>query len=264
MIRRSTLLPKQGKHVTRSSAAPPEPRPSKEELEYAVLQANLIKLEAETAEIAERLADRLTERTVSEASHYSNRTIHFSDQVDFMSQKWAIRQLAEMWRQSKEPVEIWFHSPGGDVFSGFALYDYIQDMRADGIHVTTVAIGMAASMGGILLQAGDHRVMTEHSWLMIHEPGGGFAGSSSAIKDRSELLEKIETQANEILVARSKLTVDELLDRSRRRDWWLDSELALEHGFIDEIRRGPGFEPAPVELAKVKPIRREYRLKKVV
>lgn len=230
---------------------------TKVELECKVLEATLTKTEVETAEIAERLADRMTARAVSESSHYSARIVHFSDVVDYASQRWAIKQLAEMWRQGTDPIEIWFHSPGGDVFSGFALYDFIQQMRSAGIHVTTVALGMAASMGGLLLQAGDHRVMTDHSWLMIHEPGGGFSGTTSAIKDRSELLERLERQGNDIIVSRSRLTHEELEDKSRRKDWWLDASEALQYGLIDEVRSGP--EPEPVALAEVKPLRRRSK-----
>ena len=156
-----------------------------------------------------------------------------------------VHAAAEFARLSSDPIEIVFHSPGGDVFSGFSLFDYILKLRGDGIQVTTSCYGLAASMAGLLLQAGDVRVMSPHSWMMIHEVGSGVIGKLSAVRDEQELLERIERDGLAVLAERSHLTVDEIQERSRRKDWWLTAEEALELGFIDEIRPQPAGAAAP-------------------
>lgn len=213
-----------------------------EQLQRTKLISEIEKLREETDELADR-------REASSTSQYNNRVIHFVDVVEWKSTRAAITQLAEMVRASEDPIEIIFHSPGGDVFSGNALFDYIQMVRETGVKVTTVALGGAFSMAGILLQAGDHRVMTPNSWLMIHEVGSGLSyGTTSSFKDEVELLSRLEKAGNAILASRSTLTVKEIEDRCHRKNWWLNAEEALKFGFVDEIRPLPA--PTPITASK--------------
>ena len=206
------------------------PDSSKEDLERAKLLADIQEVQARTRDI-------LGKQAFEASQQYHNRVIHFNDIVEYRSCAKAITQLSELARQSTEPVEILFHSPGGDIFSGWGLFDYMQLLRSSGIWVTTVVLGGAFSMAGILLQGGDWRVMTPHSWLMIHEAGmTNLTGTTAGLKDDVDLLKRIEMQGNEILAERSGLPVSEIEAKTNRRNWWMSSDEALEKGFIDEIR----------------------------
>jgi ATP-dependent Clp protease protease subunit len=132
-------------------------------------------------------------------------------------------------------IQIVFNSPGGEVTSGLALYDFILSLRADGHHITTTSLGMAASMAGILLQAGDTRSMASEAWLLIHEASFGVSGSFGDVEDRVKWIERIQDRILDIFAARSNLTKGQIKRRWHRKDWWLSSDEALTLGFIDEI-----------------------------
>lgn len=153
------------------------------------------------------------------------------------------RMDAEKPAAEKTPLEIWFYSPGGSVIDGMALFDYIQQVKAMGHHVTTGCMGYAASMAGILLQAGHRRVMGRESYVLIHEVAAGAAGKIGEIEDTVEFLKKIEDRVLDIFAERSKgsgcekpLSKKQIANRWRRKDWWLTSEECIKHGFVDELR----------------------------
>ncbi len=139
-----------------------------------------------------------------------------------------------------EPLRIVIDSPGGSVIDGLHLYDAIQELRATH-HVTTVGMGMAASMAGILLQAGDVREMSANAYLLIHEVSSGASGTVTAMRDETQFLEALNSRGMDLLTARSTMTTEEVLDKIARKDWWLDADAALEYGFIDTINYGPAF-----------------------
>lgn len=131
-------------------------------------------------------------------------------------------------------LNIVIDSPGGSILDGLHLYDAIQHMRNEH-YITTIGMGMAASMGGVLLQAGDLRVMSRNAFLLIHEASAGAAGKVSEIKDRAAFVARLQDKVAAILAERSTMSVEEIIERMDRRDWWMDAEEALELGFIDEI-----------------------------
>lgn len=133
-------------------------------------------------------------------------------------------------------IEIVFNSPGGSLVDGMALYDFIQLIRSKGHKVTTSTLGMAASMAGILLQAGDVRVMGSQSWLMIHEASFGAGGKIGEVEDVVEWVKMVQERILDIFAARSTMTKPQIRSKWKRKDWWLDSDAALAAGFIDEIR----------------------------
>lgn len=139
-------------------------------------------------------------------------------------------------KEKKSPIEIVFQSPGGEVIPGMALFDVIQQVRAAGHHVTTATIGYAASMAGILLQAGDVRVMGAESYILIHEISAGAMGKTSEIEDELAFLKKIQGRVIAIFVKRSNLSKAVIERKWRKKDWWIDSTEALKIGLVDEIR----------------------------
>jgi ATP-dependent Clp endopeptidase proteolytic subunit ClpP len=171
----------------------------------------------------------------------------FSGQVDKSTTSACIKTLTEWMRI--EPgceIEIVFNSPGGSVIDGMALFDYIQTVRRNGSKVTTSTIGYAASMAGILLQAGDERVMGRQSWLMIHEASFGAGGKIGEVEDTVEWVKRVCGRIVDIFVERcqnaetadprKRLTKARFIAGWRRKDWWITSEEALAMGLIDAIR----------------------------
>lgn len=141
-------------------------------------------------------------------------------------------------RDPGKPMTILLNSCGGTCIDGIALIDYILMLRSIGHHVTIIALGEAASMGGIILQAADWRVMGATTELLIHEVSDEQLGSRTVswIRDKHAYLLKLQRRQNEILAGRSTLTALEIEQRAEGRDWFLDAHEALELGFIDEIR----------------------------
>jgi ATP-dependent protease ClpP protease subunit len=136
----------------------------------------------------------------------------------------------------KKPFTIQLYSPGGGVIPGFALIDYITGLRADGHEVNTECYGYCASMGGVLLQAGGHRTMSKHSYLMIHELSSMEIGKISELEDEVKFSKRLYDRCLALLAERSSLTPKEIERKAKRKDWWIDAQEALDLGFCDEVR----------------------------
>jgi ATP-dependent Clp endopeptidase proteolytic subunit ClpP len=224
--------------------APSAAEEAKTEAETAKIRAELAKLEAETRKAtaeAEQAEIDLAEARDKERSRKAADTFHhtyaFNAVVAESSVRTCMNRLAE-WSRN-EPgcaIEIVFNSPGGNVIDGFALFDYILMLRSAGHHVTTTGLGMAASMAGILLQAGDKRVMGSEAWLLIHQGSFGAVGSVGEVEDTVEWVKRIQRRILAIFAARSNLSEAQIARRWHRKDWWLSSDEALKLGFIDEVR----------------------------
>ena len=139
-------------------------------------------------------------------------------------------------RHPKCDIEIVFSSGGGSIVDGFVLFDFIQELRGRGHKVITGSLGMAASMAGILLQAGDHRWMGHQAWMMIHRAAFGVIGKTFEIEDHTAWIKRIEDRILGIFEKRSKLTRLKIKRNWDRKDWWISSDDALELGLVDEIR----------------------------
>lgn len=135
-------------------------------------------------------------------------------------------------------ITVVLNSAGGSVMDGLHLSAAVRFARMQGHRVTIIAFGYAASMAGILLQAGDVRVMSAESWLMIHEVAFSAAGKIGEIEDTYRFGERLKQQAADIFIERSggKLTAEVLRENWTRKDWWLSPAEALELGLIDEVR----------------------------
>lgn len=213
-------------------------------VEVAKIEAEKAKVEAETKLLRLRYqtdAIYLRQKQADEedrgASDFANLVYLFDSEVTSNSARIARDTLMQWHRRFPDaPIEIVFASPGGSVFSGWMLYDTIRFLSRNGHKITTVAQGYAASMAGILLQAGDVRVIGHESYLMLHEVSTMALGKGSEIMDEAKLCERLTRQAALIFAERSNLTVEQIEDRLSRRDWWLNAQEALDLGFVDEIR----------------------------
>jgi len=190
--------------------------------------AHAKKTEIETRELERRYEE-------FQAGDQFNRVYRFTESVTEKSVAECMDTLSRWARLNKDPIEIIFFSPGGNIIEGMALFDFIQGVKAQGIVVTTGATGMAASMAGILLQAGNHRWAGEQSWILIHRPSTAAMGSLFEIEDTLEWSKRLEERCINILTSRSKLTKKDIEEKWERKDWWLTSEEALEAGLVDEV-----------------------------
>lgn len=135
-------------------------------------------------------------------------------------------------------LRIEFNSGGGSVLDGLELFDAIREASDAGHRVTTYIGGLAASMAGILVQAGDERLIGRNSWLHLHEVSTGAIGKASDLMDEAELAKRLTLQACEIYADRSpkkKVTAEKVHKLMERHEVWLSPEEALEYGFVDSI-----------------------------
>ncbi len=138
--------------------------------------------------------------------------------------------------ESEDPdkdINLYVNSPGGSVSAGLAIYDTIQYIRPD---VATICIGMAASMGAVLLAGGakNKRTALPNSRIMIHQPWGGVQGTATDISIQAEEILKTKKRLNEILSFHTGRTVEQV-SKDTDRDKYLSSEEAKEYGLIDNI-----------------------------
>lgn len=229
----------------------------KEERHRLELQG--LKAAAEAAKSSATLADIQAKREqrlekIELAQDVYHFTYSFSDPVSARTVRECINTLSNWERQADKSLEITliFDSPGGSVIDGMHLFDYLTLLRSRGHVIKTVALGMAASMAGILLQAGTTRTMGNESYLLVHEVSFGAGGKIGEVEDEVAFVKKIQKRVLDIFadraakayIARGDATEEqyEALFRSRRarfaknwerKDWWLDSQEAYAEGLID-------------------------------
>jgi ATP-dependent Clp protease protease subunit len=147
-------------------------------------------------------------------------------------------ETLDMWsrREPASAMQLVFCSPGGSVFAGFALYDFIQELRTRGHYITTKTLGMAASMGATLLQAGDDRVISKNAYMMLHEISSGAQGTLTDVEDEVALLKRLQKRNVDLLCARSELTPSKATSLIKRKDCWIDADEALKLGLADRIQ----------------------------
>ena len=206
------------------------------EAERRKLAAEALAAEAEAEARRLKLEHERYSHAVTLAADERHRVYHFDSPVGASSAKSCMTTLTTWHRIDPQcEMTIVFSSPGGEIFAGMALYDHISQLKRAGHRITTVARGYAASMAGILLQAGDERVMGPEAYLLIHEAAFGAAGKIGEVEDTVELVKKIQSRILDIFAARSRMSKAQIQRRWRRKDWWLDSSEALRLGFVDRI-----------------------------
>ena len=197
-------------------------------------EARKIAAEADREEI--KLAADRRIIAIDLSSDRFHQVYHFDSPVSDLAVKICMGQLTEwhrLYRGAK--IDILINSPGGDTIAGFALFDYILHLREEGHEIVTTALGMAASMAGVLLQAGTTRVMGRDAWLLLHEGSFGAIGSMGAVEDQIEWIKKMQNRILDIFASRANISKEEIAGRWKRRDWWMSADEALEYGLIDKI-----------------------------
>lgn len=134
---------------------------------------------------------------------------------------------------SRSDVQIYIHSPGGEVYSGLGIYDTMQYVSMD---VATICTGMAASMAAVLLCAGEKgkRTALQHARVMIHQPLGGIGGKASEIEISINEIRKLKDELYTIISEHSGQPIDKV-SRDSDRDYWMRAAEAKEYGMIDEV-----------------------------
>ncbi len=134
---------------------------------------------------------------------------------------------------ASKDIQIYINSPGGSVYAGLGIYDTMQFIKPD---VATICTGMAASMGAVLLCAGEKgkRSALPHSRVMIHQPMGGAQGQASDIEITAREILILKEELYRIIAKHSEQTYEKVYEDSDR-DYWMKADKALEYGMIDEI-----------------------------
>jgi len=134
---------------------------------------------------------------------------------------------------SNKDIQIYINSPGGSVYAGLGIYDTMQFIKPD---VATICTGMAASMGAVLLCAGEKgkRSGLTHSRVMIHQPLGGAQGQASDIEITAREILKLKEELYQIIANHSGQSIEKVHDDSDR-DYWMKADEAKKYGMIDEI-----------------------------
>lgn len=162
------------------------------------------------------------------------RIIFLADEVNDQTASLVVAQL--LFLESEDPnkdIQLYINSPGGSVTAGMAIYDTMNYIKCD---VSTICIGMAASMGAFLLSSGakGKRLALPNAEVMIHQPSGGAKGQATEIRIVAENILKTKKKLNEILAANTGQTVEKIAEDTER-DNFMSAEEAKAYGLIDEI-----------------------------
>ncbi len=163
-----------------------------------------------------------------------DRIIFLSDEVNDVTASLVVAQM--LFLEGEDPtkdINLYINSPGGNITSGMAIYDTMQYIKCD---VSTICIGMAASMGAFLLASGapGKRFALPNSEIMIHQPLGGMQGQATDIKIHADRIIKIKNTLNKILSERTGKPL-EIIEKDTDRDNFMTAEEAMEYGLIDKV-----------------------------
>ena len=164
----------------------------------------------------------------------NDRIIMLCDQVNDATASLVVAQLLYLESQdSEKDISLYINSPGGSITAGMAIYDTMQYIKCD---VSTICIGMAASMGAFLLSSGakGKRISLPNSEIMIHQPLGGTQGQTTDMQIHVERMLKIKQRLNEILASNTGKPY-ETICADTERDNFLTAEQAQEYGLIDKV-----------------------------
>ena len=187
---------------------------------------NLIPTVIEKSNIGERVYD-IYSRLLKD------RIVILSGEIDDGSANSVVAQLLYLDSLNHDDVFLYINSPGGSITAGMAIYDTMNYINSQ---VSTICIGMAASMAAFLLSSGykGKRYCLENTEVMIHQPLGGIQGQATEIKIAAERILKLKDKINKIMASNTEKSIKEI-ERDTERDYFMDSNEALEYGIIDKI-----------------------------
>ena len=163
-----------------------------------------------------------------------DRIIVLSDEVNDITASLVVAQM--LFLEAEDPdkdIQLYINSPGGSITAGFAIFDTMQYVKPD---VSTICVGLAASMGAFLLAAGakGKRFALPNSEVMIHQPLGGVRGQATDIKIHTEWLIRIKDKINKILSEKTGQSLEKI-ERDVERDFFMSAEEAKAYGIVDEV-----------------------------
>lgn len=167
-----------------------------------------------------------------------NRIIFLGTPINDQVANLIVAQLLFLNQEDREaPISIYINSPGGQVYSGLAIYDTMQSISNP---ISTVAVGVTASFGTVLLAAGTkgQRYALPHATIHIHQPLGGVQGQASDIEIEAREILRLKTRLNQILALHTGQTI-ETIERDTDRNFYMDANSAVEYGVVDQVLNPP-------------------------
>ena len=164
----------------------------------------------------------------------NDRIVMLSDEVNDVTASLIVAQLLYLEAQDPDKdIQFYINSPGGSITSGMAIYDTMQYIKAD---VSTICIGMAASMGAFLLSAGakGKRLALPNAEVMIHQPSGGSRGQATDIQIQAERILRMKQNLNKILAENTGKSVEEI-EKDCERDYFMSAQEAVAYGILDKV-----------------------------
>src|SRR5437762_4492665 len=208
-------------------------------------------------ELSDRLIAELVEAVRTQLRKEQSdrvRDVYLIGDIEKDTARGTIERMRELANDHDRPITIYINSAGGNVTDGLAIHDAIRHIISRGIEVTIIVQGMAYSMGSIVLQAASEgrRLAFPHSWIMIHEPAK-WAGwqSTTAAAQHLERLKQMQDQIYKILSSRSGKPLRQIIKDTKRTDFYLDAQKALDYGLIDAVVAGELPEPKPADGREV-------------
>lgn len=162
-----------------------------------------------------------------------DRIVFLSGEINDEVANLIVSELLYLNSLNNEDIYLYINSPGGSVTAGMAIYDTMNSIKCD---VSTICVGMCASMAAFLLSSGakGKRVCLKNGEVMIHQPLGGVQGQATEIKIHAERIIKLKEKLNKILASNTGKDIKKI-ERDTERDYYLDSEEALEYGLVDKV-----------------------------
>ena len=205
-------------------------------------------------ELNDRLIAELVDAVRTQLRKEQNerqRDVYLIGDIEKDTARLCIERLRELSNDNTKPISLYINSAGGNVTDGLAIHDVVRHIISRGIEVSVIVQGMAYSMGSIVLQAASEgkRLTYPHSWILIHEPAK-WAGwqSTTAAAQHLERLKQMQDQIYKILSSRSGKPLRQIIRDTKRTDFYLDAQSALDYGLVDGIVAGELPEPKPAAV----------------
>lgn len=162
-----------------------------------------------------------------------DRIVFLSGEITDETANLVVSELLYLSSLNNDDIYLYINSPGGSVTAGMAIYDTMNFIESD---VSTICVGMCASMAAFLLSSGKKgkRIALKNSEVMIHQPLGGASGQATEIKIAAERIIKLKKKINEILSINTGKSLSKIT-KDTERDYFLDADEALEYGLVDQV-----------------------------